>query len=66
MKVKFFHPFRLLFIKTPSKDSDFDDVYEYGFSFDLTTEFFFYKYDWGIGVNFRLLGFGFEICWFGC
>jgi len=27
----------------------------------LTTETYYYTYDWGIGFSFRLLGFGFEI-----
>lgn len=61
MNIKFFHPFRLVGIKTPNKLSEFDDVYEYGFSLDLTTELFYYTYDWGKGLNFRFLGFGFEV-----
>lgn len=63
---KFFHPFNLIGIKTARKDSEWDDVYEYGFSLDLTTEFYFYTYDWGYGLNLRLLGFGFEIAKIGC
>lgn len=61
MRIKFFQPFRLFGVKTP-KLSEFDDVYEYGFSLDLTTELFYYTYDWGKGLNFRFLGFGFEVC----
>lgn len=60
--IKYFHPFNLVGIKTPNIMSDFDDTYEYGFSLDLTTELFFYTYDWGYGLNCRLFGFGFEIC----
>ena len=59
---KLFHPFKLLVIRTPNKLYYTDDVYEYGFSLDLTTELYFYTYDWGYGLNCRLLGFGFEIC----
>lgn len=66
VRFKIFHPFNLLVIKTPRKDSEFDDVYEYGFSLDLTTELYFYTYDWGYGLNFRFLGFGFEMAKFGC
>lgn len=62
---KLFHPFKLLVIRTPNKLYDNDDVYEYGFSLDLTTELYFYTYDWGYGLNFRLLGFGFEIVKYG-
>jgi len=62
MEFKFFHPFRLVGFKTPNKLNEFDDVYEYGFSLDLTSELFYYTYDWGRGFNFRFLGFGFEIC----
>lgn len=60
--VKFFHPFNFIGIKTPNSLYEFSDVYEYGFSLDLTTELYFYTYDWGYGFNCRLLGFGFEIC----
>ena len=66
MVFRFFHPLRFIGVKTPRKHSEFDDVYEYGFSLDLTTEFYFYTYDLGYGLNFRLLGFGFEIAKFGC
>lgn len=66
IKFQIFHPFNLLGIKTPNKLYDTDDVYEYGFSLDLTTELYFYTYGWGYGLNFRLFGFGFEICWHGC
>lgn len=66
MNIKLFHPFNLIGIKLARKDWEWDDVYEYGFSLDLTTELYFYTYDWGYGLNFRLLGFGFEICKFGC
>ena len=38
-----------------------DDERSYGFSLDLTTEVYYYTYDWGIGFRFRLLGLGFEV-----
>lgn len=61
-QIKFFHPFRLIGIKLPNKQDDFgDDIYEYGFSLDLSTEFYYYSYDWGRGINFRFFGFGLEI-----
>jgi hypothetical protein len=70
ISIKYFHPFNLIGFSRPSSlDTIFDpsnDTYEYGFSLDLTTELFFYTYDWGYGLNFRLLGFGFEICKVGC
>jgi hypothetical protein len=56
----FFHPFRLVGVRIPSLE--LDDVYEYGFSFDLTTELYYYVYDWGSGIRFRLFGFGLDIC----
>ena len=62
IETKLFHPFRLIGIKTPNKLSEFDDVSEHGFSLDLTTEMFYFTYDWGQGLNCRFLGFGFEIC----
>jgi hypothetical protein len=61
---KFFHPFNFIGIKRPKFDDQWhpsDDVYHYGFSLDLTTETYYYTYDWGVGFSFRLLGFGFEI-----
>lgn len=64
MHIKFFHPFNLVGIRKPKSDTYWDpsdDIYEYGFSLDLTTECYFYTYDWGYGFNFRLFGFGFEI-----
>ena len=63
-EIKLFHPFNFLFHKRPKMDSDWhpsDDLYQYGFSLDLTTEMYYYTYDWGKGFNFRILGFGFEI-----
>lgn len=62
--IKFFQPFNFLFVKKPRFDTDLhpsDDLYQYGFSLNLTTEAYYYTYDWGIGFCFRLLGFGFEI-----
>jgi len=58
--VKLYHPFKLLFRKKFKGDT-FDDLTEYGFSFDLTTEILIYGYEWGYGMCFRLLGFGFEL-----
>jgi hypothetical protein len=62
--IKWFHPFNFLFYKRPRIDTHWhpsDDLYQYGFSLDLTTEMYYYTYDWGIGFSFRILGFGFEI-----
>lgn len=63
--IKFFNPFNFLIIKKPKiNDPNWhpsDDLYQYGFSLDLTTEIYYYTYDWGYGFNFRILGFGFEI-----
>jgi hypothetical protein len=62
--IKWFGPFGFLFHKKPKIDSDWhpsDDLYCYGFSLDLTTETYYYTYDWGKGFNFRVLGWGFEI-----
>jgi hypothetical protein len=59
--IKWFHPFNFVGIKKPKFEHPSDDTYEYGFSLDLTTEMYYYTYDWGKGFNFRLLGFGFEI-----
>jgi hypothetical protein len=64
INLKWFHPFNFLFYKRPKIDTNWepsDDLYQYGFSLDLTTEIYCYTYDWGVGFNFRLLGFGFEI-----
>jgi hypothetical protein len=66
--IKLFHPFNFLFHKHPKMDADWDtsdDLYQYGFSLDLTTEMYYYTYDWGKGFNFRLLGFGLEIAKIG-
>jgi hypothetical protein len=65
VRFKVFHPFNLVGVRTPNKLYNTDDVYEYGFSLDLTTELYFYTYDWGYGLNFRFLGFGLEICKYG-
>ena len=59
LHVEFFHPFNLILYKKPQHE--YDDIYEYGFSLDLTTEMYFYTYDWGRGFNLRILGFGCEI-----
>lgn len=61
--IKFFHPFNFLVFRKPKMDPEWhpsDDLYQYGFSLDLTTELYYYTYDWGRGINFRILGFGFE------
>lgn len=60
-RITFYHPFNLIVLRLPKRTSEWDDVYEYGFSLDLTTELYFYTYDWGYGLNFRVLGFGFDI-----
>ena len=62
--LKWFHPFNFLFYKRPRMDTHWhpsDDLCQYGFSLNLTTEMYYYTYDWGIGFSFRILGFGFEI-----
>jgi hypothetical protein len=62
--IKWFHPFNFVLYKRPKIDAAWepsDDLYQWGFSLDLTTEIYYYTYDWGVGFNFRLLGFGFEI-----
>ena len=62
--IKWFHPFNFLFVRYPKIDTEYhpsDDLYCYGMSLDLTTECYYYTYDWGSGFNLRLLGFGFEI-----
>ena len=38
--IRWFHPFNFLFYKTPKMDDNWhpsDDLYQYGFSLDLTT-----------------------------
>jgi len=62
--VKLFSPFGFIGWRTPTAEPA-DDLRCYGFSLDLTTECYFYTYDWGYGFNFRLLGFGFEVSRFG-
>ena len=64
IEIKWFHPFNFLFYQRPKMDNEWhpsDDLYQYGFSLDLTTELYYYTYDWGYGFNLRILGFGFEI-----
>lgn len=64
--IRFFHPFNFLgYSKPKDKFDPSDDVYRYGFCLDLTTEMYFYTYDWGYGINFRLFGFGFELSRYG-
>lgn len=65
---KWFHPFNFVnnfvFYKSPKMDTEWypsDDIYQWGFSLDLTTELYYYTYDWGKGFNFRIFGWGFEI-----
>lgn len=66
-RINFFHPFALVVYDGPNNPPKHpsDDTHRYGFSLDLTTELYFYTYDWGCGVNFRLFGFGFELSRFG-
>lgn len=70
ISIRYFHPFNLVGFSKPKFDDvtwhPSDDTYEYGFSLNLTTELFFYTYDWGYGLNCRLCGFGFEICKVQC
>ncbi len=65
MKIKLLHPFNFIIYSGPKTDDTYydpnDNIYRYGFSLDLTTEIYFYRYDWGSGLNLRILGFGFEI-----
>lgn len=64
IETKWFHPFNFFFYKRPKTDTNWepsDDLYQYGFSLDLTTEMYYYTYDWGKGFNFRIFGWGFEI-----
>ena len=63
-EIKLFHPLNFLFYKRPNMDTNWhpsDDLYQYGFSLDFTTEIYYYTYDWGKGFNFRILGWGFDI-----
>jgi hypothetical protein len=53
--IEWFHPFNFIAIDIH------EDLYCYGFSLDLTTEMYYYTYDWGFGFNCRILGLGFEI-----
>lgn len=39
------------------------DVREYGIRLDPRTEITYYTYEWGRGITFVVLGFGFEIVW---
>ena len=66
-RINFFHPFALVVYDGPNNPPKHpsDDTHRYGFSLDLTTELYFYTYDWGYGINFRLFGFGFELSRFG-
>jgi hypothetical protein len=59
MSFKWFHPFNFLVYTSPS--AALLMRHQYGFSLDLTTEMYYYTYDWGKGFNFRILGWGFEI-----
>jgi hypothetical protein len=64
INIKWFHPFNFVGVKKPKFYDGWhpsDDVYEYGFSLNLTTEMYYYTYDWGKGFTFRILGWGFEI-----
>jgi hypothetical protein len=64
ISIQLFHPFNFIFYKKPKIDCGWhpsDDLYQYGFSLDFTTELYYYTYDWGKGFSCRLLGFGFEI-----
>lgn len=59
---KWYHPVSFVGSSTFSEEVTFFDFEAYGFSFDLTTEFYLFKYDYGKGLSFRFLGFGFEYC----
>jgi hypothetical protein len=63
--VEFFHPINFVLMQQPDINDPTrhpsDDVYMYGFSFDFTTELYWFIYDWGRGFNFRILGFGFSV-----
>lgn len=63
--IELFHPINFVLTQHPDMtDTDWhpsDDIYMYGFSFDFTTELYWFTYDWGRGFNFRVLGFGFSI-----
>jgi len=65
--IRLFHPFDFFLIYKPKINHPnwhpSDDIYKYGFSLDLNTEIYYYTYDWGCGLNFRILGFGFEVGW---
>ena len=65
-KCTFLHPIRVLGYSGPS---DYNwlisDTRCYGFDLDLTTCAYYYKYDWGYGFIFRVLGFGVNICTYG-
>ena len=64
ISIKCFQPMHFLCHKRPKMNDNWcpsDDLYCYGFSLDLTTEIYYYTYDWGVGFNFRILGLGFEI-----
>lgn len=65
--IKFFHPFALLAFDRAELDCNdpSNDLRRYGFSFDITTECYFYVYDWGYGFNLRLFGFGLEFARYG-
>ena len=48
---KLFHPFNFVLYKRPKIDAAWepsDDLYQYGFSLDLTTEMYYYTYDWAM------------------
>lgn len=59
---KWYHPIAFVGSYNFTKKVEFFDFKAYGFSFDLTTEFYLFNYDYGKGVSLRILGFGFEYC----
>ena len=50
MKIKLLHPFNFIIYSGPKTDDTYydpnDNIYRYGFSLDLTTEIYFYRYDY--------------------
>ncbi|NDD52338.1 hypothetical protein EBZ39_00400 [bacterium] len=55
LRVTWYTPF--LFFGTRREN----DVREWGFRLDPRTEIVYYTYDWGRGITFVILGFGFDI-----
>ena len=68
--IEFFQPINFVLMQRPDIDDPdvegpaHDELYLYGFSFDFTTELYWFIYDWGRGFNFRFLGFGFCVTYY--